>query len=1156
MINVNEVEKFLNGFNPLKYVVSIQCNNFSNKADVIIHNPETNEKKIEKIKYTPFIWIKDLKKQNITFYDNDESKKAEAINKYKIKIKKLNIEDKEGTIERLSNGYKYLIYTETGSLNNIINFFKEGGLDINTIRKEYNSQEEKLKSIDNYYNESLNKIIAIERDIKKKKIKFEKYNDEDNEELRKNLIEKLNENKTKGKVTERAFLKIKEEVKNKIIDLNTLLETKKEELIPIQQRKENFEKNIEEIRFKYEFTFQLSANEQFMISTGIRLFKGYENYNEIEKFTFDIETTGLNPKHDRIFLIGCKTNKGFRTILSPSKENDDQAEAEMIRKFFYLYSQKIKPAIIFGYNSENFDWDFILRRAEVLKIFISPNEIQTTFSDEKNYENRNKYRYFIEERKDTLKFGSETEFFIRKNIYGINNIDIWHSVRRAKSINSDIKETGLKYIAKFAGVAKTNRTYVPHDRIYRIWFENKNFIINNENSQYQVIPDEFQDKPNEYLNDFNIKNNTKYELTNGQRIITNYLQDDLDETEAVDNIFNEKNFMLSKNIPTSFTRICTAGDASLWNLLMSCWSFENDIAIPYIPNKRKFVGGLSRTYKLGRSKNILKADFAGLYPSIQIAHDVFPRHDIYGVLKSFLSYFREARNKFKSLAKKETDEKKQRFYDSKQLPLKILNNAMFGSFGSEYFNWSDYDKAEEITCRGRLYLRKMVNFFMSKGFQPVILDTDGVSLSIPDNYEIKFIVEKIEDNISSKSYFNTYIDGMNYIKTIIEKDKNTKWIRKKGDVYMSDNNIIKLYIDESEIEKIFEEFNDDILKNDVVVINEGIMKVDNDGRWESCITVGRKNYANLEFNGKIKLVGNSIKSTTLPDYIEEFLNKGLTMLLKNQGKEFIEYYFNYLADIYNKEIPLKKIATKKTVKLTPQEYINRGKDKNGRDKSRQVHMEHIIKDNLNVDLGSVLYIVNNGSKISDSDSSINKETNKLNSYVISSEELEKNPNKKGDYNVLKYIDAFNTRIESLLICFNQNVAENLLIFKPEDRKYFTDTDCEIKSWSYEDYPYDKEDLDSIEELFTLDNREVEFWNTMVKNPHDIFKDFKTNKDINLRIKFIEKFQEYSCKLKEKGLILKHDIEKTNNDGILLYEEDDQIYLCLKKDNKIEKIKPI
>ena len=54
-------------------------------------------------------------------------------------------------------------------------------------------------------------------------------------------------------------------------------------------------------------------------------------------------------------------------------------------------------------------------------------------------------------------------------------------------------------------------------------------------------------------------------------------------------------------------------------------------------------------------------------------------------------------------------------YDKKQLPLKILNNGMFGSISAPHvFPWGDVNEGEKITCTGRQYLRHMIRFFNHK----------------------------------------------------------------------------------------------------------------------------------------------------------------------------------------------------------------------------------------------------------------------------------------------------------------------------------------------------------------------------------------------------------------------------------------------------------
>jgi DNA polymerase elongation subunit (family B) len=231
--------------------------------------------------------------------------------------------------------------------------------------------------------------------------------------------------------------------------------------------------------------YSVSLKEQFFISTGIRLFKGMKKYNDVHKLTFDIETTGLRYQHTRVFAIGVRDNRGFEKILRVKKENDDESEKRLIQDFFNTIDY-VKPAIITGYHSEDFDFEYLLGRAKILNLDV--NLLPTSLNEEES--KRNLYR----REESTLKVGQSTEYYTSTNMWGYTIIDTQHATKRAKAIDSDIKNTKLKYIAKISKVAKLNRMYVDGEdgKIGQYYRENKYFIINPENNQYLQIPDHSQ----------------------------------------------------------------------------------------------------------------------------------------------------------------------------------------------------------------------------------------------------------------------------------------------------------------------------------------------------------------------------------------------------------------------------------------------------------------------------------------------------------------------------------------------------------------------------------------------------------------------------------------------------------------------------------------
>ena len=973
------IEKFLSGTNPKKYVVGIEAGYNEPYASLIINDPQTG-KRIEKQKYKPFLWFKHDVVSHI--YGGKKLKQIEAAQKYGIKTKKLRTYDDNGvTPTRLQNGYRYLATCDK-SYNDLINFFKEGGVDV-----------------------------------------FDK-------------------------ATSKLF-------------------------------------------------FMFTPVEQFMIQTGIRMFKGFEDYDELHRFQFDLETEGLSGNRDAIFQIGMRDNRGFEYVFetkgATAQERRDSERENLIR--FFQVINHLGPDVITGYNSESFDWKFIVDRCERLSLDIGQIAI--------GLDGKTK----MKRKPSMLKLGNEMEAFEQTYIFGYNVIDIAHSVRRAQAINSDIKSWGLKYITQFSGVAKKNRVYVPGDKIHTTWSDVKNdYAYNDNNGDWYKISLRMPLKDG-------------YKQVKGDYIVKRYLLDDLWETEQVDNIFNQAAFLISKILPTTYSRSSTMGTASQWKLIMSAWSYENGLAIPETEPKRDFTGGLSRLLQLGYARGVVKLDYAALYPKTELTHGIFPDLDISGVMEGFLTYVVDTRDKFKFLTTEHKDIAKKiakdieengktytpeklkeleeqlaenkalaSLYDKKQLPLKILANSWFGAYGAPYiFNWGDSDCAEETTCRGRQYLRLMVRHFCEKyGFIALVGDTDGFNFAFPEN-----------------------IDDVKYLA------KGSHWKTEK----YADKELIGL-------EAVLAEFNETYMM--------GRMGLDIDDICNSTINFSRKNYAN-DINGKIKLVGNSIKSKKMPVYIEDFLSKAIRLLLDGKGKEFINFYYEYVDKIYNYNIPMVNIASKSKVKSSISDYKKKANKKNkaGNPMPKQAHMELAINAGLDVKLGDVIYYVNTGTAKSNGDLKTIKKENgtvevQLNCKLIdvaivdsnlelireidslrkmlSSMDISETEKRdeleakiiemdesllKEEYNVARYLDAFNKKVKPLLVCFHPEIRQDILLTIKKDRKtkleklvdrhIFTESQCQLVSGM----PDKPEDQDTYEALMTMEDKEIKFWDKVNKIPNNM-----------------------------------------------------------------------
>lgn len=1095
---LTEIKSFLEGYNSeLKYLVNVETDSNTNYGECVIHEPNCAPK-IVKITYEPFMYMKDLSKVGLELFSHNRELMPYKMKQYGITITKM----KTGNQKRLENGYVYKL-TSSISQSSILNFLRDGRV-----------------------------------------YPFEKKTDDDG-----NVLKNF-----KGD--------------------------------PIYLYKDLF--------------YSIKPTEQFMISNRCRLYKGFENYSDIHRAIFDIETTGLRPQSARVFAVGVKDNKGFETILEVEKYNDDESERKLIINTFNFITT-LKPAIVAGFNSENFDFEFLLVRAKILGINL--DEVNMTL----------KQGVKIKRKSNTsVKYGNTADKYTATEMWGISVIDILHAVKKTAAVNTELKSNRLKDVAKFEKIAKPNRTYINGEgnAISRFYAENKIFLVNGKN-EYVQLPDKHQDigaklyklqANKSRISDEQYKNhkiayinedtefvawfkenalpNGMITFIGGKKLLRQYLLDDLWETEKVDELYNQSAFMLAKIVPTNFHKITTMGTASIWNLLLTAWSYENDLAIPHCDVKEKFVGGLTRCYKKGFSSYWVKIDYASLYPMIQLTHDVFPIFDITGVIKKMLLYLTTTRNIYKKLANadelndeeifilKEIDhETYQRFvngeitdanramFKTKQLPIKILNNSLFGALGSDIsFNWSDNVCAGRITCVGRLELRHAIKWFIPYNCNPLLAVTDGVNFAIPKYSNIRISENKGEDVI---------LDN--------EIPIEEAW------VYKGKTGIAAL-----------------IAKFNAEEMIPPFMSVDNDGEFISCYNLKRINYATLslsknkktgQMEEKIKLTGNSIKSKAMPEYCEDFFDKGLNLILHGKGKEFADYYYDYSDLIRYNQIPLKKIASKSRIKSTLKAYQNRGTDKNGKPKAKQAHMELLLEKRNNLilsifeehkseltlskseeklslkdkqklvadfmppepELDSIVYFVNTGYKMSDGNSAmvIDKNTGleRYASIIITEDELKDNPNMLGEYNVPRYLAAFNKKVQSILGGFKPEVEKKLLVkikrktkkdefgnkivtYEPISNKgLFTSSELELGSY----------DLDSIEESMILEPKEVEFWNKNGYDPRKIWDGFKMLEDDKVYFEVYEHALEFvNEKMKDAGKpVVKSINDKYENGDFIL-----------------------
>ena len=103
-------------------------------------------------------------------------------------------------------------------------------------------------------------------------------------------------------------------------------------------------------------------------------------------------------------------------------------------------------------------------------------------------------------------------------------------------------------------------------------------------------------------------------------------------------------------------------------------------------------------------------------------------------------------------------------------------------------------------------------------------------------------------------------------------------------------------------------------------------------------------------------------------------------------------------------------------------------------------------------------------------------------YLINDKDIANEPDKLGEYNVPRYLAAFNKRIEPLLVVFSPDIRDEILIEDPADRPFFTKTQTEL----VRGYPRRDGDQDELDEVLTLSDTEVKFWDSVGIDPYYMY----------------------------------------------------------------------
>jgi DNA polymerase I len=436
----------------------------------------------------------------------------------------------------------------------------------------------------------------------------------------------------------------------------------------------------------------LPPEEQYLVASG-RTYLRDLAFDALRRLQFDLETTGLNPERDAIFLVSVKDSSGLETTLDVAEQGltGSAAEADLIRRLCALICER-DPDVVENHNLHGFDLPFLVTRARLHGVRLTLGRVPHLTVKERAAGRG--YRAWGDE-SDTEPDG-ERPRAVRYSIPGRELIDTLDAVRRYDFAVRDLPGHGLKAVARYFGLAPADREYVPGDQIYATW-------------------------------------------TRDPERVRHYALDDVREVAGLARMLGGAAFALARMAPRRYERLADAGPATgvLDPLLVRAYLRAGEALPAHAKGEGvEHTGAALYLFAAGVAHRIVKADVSSLYPSLMRQYRISPRSDRLGALLALVDRLVEERLAAKARARTLPAGSSERYtYEALSSAMKILVNAAYGYLGAVGLTrFSDVDAANEVTARGRDLLALMCRELAARGVTLLEADTDGVYFAAPEGW--------------------------------------------------------------------------------------------------------------------------------------------------------------------------------------------------------------------------------------------------------------------------------------------------------------------------------------------------------------------------------------------------------------------------------------
>jgi DNA polymerase I len=430
----------------------------------------------------------------------------------------------------------------------------------------------------------------------------------------------------------------------------------------------------------------LPPEEQYLVASGRTYFRGLA-FDDLRRLQVDLETTGLDAAHDRIFVIAVRDPDGATHILE-AESDDPRAEAALLERLVALIAAA-DPDVIENHNLHGFDLPFLVRRAQRHGVSLAIGRaVPTGLAGTTEPRTRPARRGVPAKANPSRR--------IRYTVPGRELIDTLDAVLRHDFAARDLPGHGLKAVARHMGLARAEREHIPGADVFRVW-------------------------------------------TRDPARVRRYASDDVHEVAGLARTLGGAAFALAGMAPRRYERLADAGAATgvIDPLLVRAY-LRSAAALPaHEPGDgTPHSGAALHLFAAGVAHRVVKADVASLYPSLMRTYRIGPARDRLGALLAIVDRLVEHRLAAKARGRAAPAGSAERFAaEAMSAAMKLVVNSAYGYLGaSGLTRFSDVHAANRVTHHGREVLALLCRELAARGVTLLEADTDGVYFAVPASW--------------------------------------------------------------------------------------------------------------------------------------------------------------------------------------------------------------------------------------------------------------------------------------------------------------------------------------------------------------------------------------------------------------------------------------